>query len=115
MLSAIFIARIGLVTDYPFLMLCAILAALGHVTFHSAALARVGASCSDQNRGRLMSYFVIGGNMGFAVSPLLVGVAVGWFGVQGLVLFLLPGTLVALGIWYLTPRDPTPHPCPETD
>jgi len=115
MISAVFIALIGLVTDYPLLMLCAILAALGHATFHPAALARVGAFCSDQNRGRLMSYFVIGGNMGFAVSPLLVGVAVGWFGVQGLVLFLLPGTLVALGIWYLTPRDPTPRPCPESD
>lgn len=115
LLSAVFIALIGLVRDYPLLLFCAICAALGHATFHPAALARVGVSCCDQNRGRLMSYFVIGGNLGFAVSPLLVGIAVGWFGVQGLVLFILPGSLVALWIHYSTPRDSHYHSSTEDE
>ncbi len=42
-----------------------------------------------------MSYFVIGGNLGYALAPLLVGVAIGWFGLTGLVLFIFPGTIMA--------------------
>ncbi len=95
LISAIFISAIGLTTVYPIILGFAILAALGHATFHPSGLAQVGAECRDCNRGRLMSYFVIGGNLGYALAPLLVGVAIGWFGLTGLVLFIFPGTIMA--------------------
>jgi FSR family fosmidomycin resistance protein-like MFS transporter len=95
LISAIFISCIGLTPDYPLILLFAILAALGHASFHPLGLAQVGAECTDCNRGRLMSYFVIGGNLGYAIAPLMVGMAIGWLGLSGLILFLFPGCIMA--------------------
>jgi FSR family fosmidomycin resistance protein-like MFS transporter len=110
LISAVFIALLGITSYYPLLLIFAILAALGHATFHPRALARVGKECNDRNRGRLMSYFVIGGNLGYAVGPLLVGIAVGWIGLSGLLFFLLPGSITALAIRTLAPAG-APEPC----
>ncbi len=114
LLSAVFIALLGVARYYPVLLIFAILAALGHATFHPRALARVGGECNDRNRGRLMSYFVIGGNLGYAVGPLLVGAALGWMGLPGLLLFLLPGTLTALALRILAPPGQEPPPARTT-
>ncbi|MDD1675079.1 MAG: MFS transporter [Methanomicrobiales archaeon] len=113
LISAVFISLIGVTSLYPFLLLFAILAALGHATFHPSALAEVGGECTDLNRGRLMSYFVIGGNLGYAVGPLLVGIAIVWMGLPGLVLFLLPGLVMALLARRIIP--PSHNPCVEAD
>ncbi|MDD1678495.1 MAG: MFS transporter [Methanomicrobiales archaeon] len=96
LISAFFISLIGLTSVYPLILLFAILAALGHASFHPSGLAQVGAECTDCNRGRLMSYFVIGGNFGYAIGPLLAGMAIGWLGFGGLALFFLPGFIMAL-------------------
>jgi FSR family fosmidomycin resistance protein-like MFS transporter len=115
LISAIFISLIGLTSAYPLILLFAILAALGHASFHPSGLAQVGAECTDCNRGRLMSYFVIGGNLGYAIAPLLVGLAIGWLGLTGLVLFFLPGCIMAILARQATPPSaPSSPPSPET-
>jgi FSR family fosmidomycin resistance protein-like MFS transporter len=114
LISAIFISLIGLTSVYPLILLFAILAALGHATFHPSGLAQVGAECTDCNRGRLMSYFVIGGNLGYAIAPLLVGMAIGWLGLTGLVLFILPGSIMAFMARRIAP-SPESIPPRETE
>jgi FSR family fosmidomycin resistance protein-like MFS transporter len=109
LISAIFISLIGLTSAYPLILLYAILAALGHASFHPSGLAQVGAECTDCNRGRLMSYFVIGGNLGYAIAPLLVGLAIGWLGLSGLVLFFLPGCTMAILARRMTPSSKYAH------
>jgi FSR family fosmidomycin resistance protein-like MFS transporter len=103
-LSAFFIALIGFVQDYLFIMACAMLAALGHAFFHPSALGTVSRLAKDGVRGRLTAYFVVGGNLGFAIGPILTGIVVGMYGLQGLGLLLIPGLLTAATLQFALPR-----------
>jgi MFS family permease len=63
LMSAVFVALIGIATNYSMIMLFAVLAALGHACFHPASLSRVSRLCTSENRGRVTSNFVVGGNI----------------------------------------------------
>ena len=69
-ISAIFVALMGITQNYSLIMLFAICAALGHACFHPAALSLVSRLCTSANRGRITSYFVVGGNLGYAIGPV---------------------------------------------
>ncbi|MDT8358103.1 MAG: MFS transporter [Methanomicrobiaceae archaeon] len=103
-LSAFFISLIGFVQDYLLILICAMLAALGHAFFHPSALGTVSRLARDGVRGRLTSYFVVGGNLGFAIGPILAGIVVGMYGLQGLGLLLIPGLLTAGVLQFALPR-----------
>ncbi|MDI6718539.1 MAG: MFS transporter [Methanomicrobiales archaeon] len=111
-LSATFISLIGIAPEFSVLALFAMLAALGHATFHPSALASVGTVASDVNRGRLMSYFVVGGNLGYAIGPLLAGVVVAAMGLQGLLALLVPGYAMAILLHYILPAPLSDRPAP---
>ena len=59
----------------------------------SAGVSRL---CTSENRGRLTSYFVVGGNLGYAIGPVLAGVLVWWLGLPGLLLLVFPAVIMAL-------------------
>lgn len=103
LISAVFIALIGVAGNYYLIMLFAVFAALGHACFHPAALSRVSRLCSTENRGRLTSYFVVGGNLGYAIGPVLAGVLVWWLGLPGLLFLIFPALFMAVALRYLLP------------
>ena len=103
LISAVFVALMGIAHSYSLIMLFAVLAALGHACFHPAALSLVSRLCTSENRGRITSYFVVGGNLGYAVGPLLAGVLVWWLGLPGLLLLLFPALFMAFALRYLLP------------
>ncbi|WOF16875.1 MFS transporter [Methanoplanus sp. FWC-SCC4] len=95
--SAFFMSFVGLVqSNYYMILLFAVGAALGHAFFHPGALGLVSRLAEGKDRGKLTSLFVVGGNLGFAIGPLLAGSAVALFGLKGLVLLFIPGLLTAL-------------------
>jgi MFS transporter, FSR family, fosmidomycin resistance protein len=96
MISAFFMSFIGFVENYYFLIVFAILGALGHAFFHPSALGLVSRMAAGTNRGRLTSLFVVGGNLGFAIGPILAGLAVGSYGLHGLAIIVIPGILIVL-------------------
>lgn len=102
-ISAFFIALMGLTTDYHLIMLFAIVAALGHACFHPTALSIVSRLCTCGNRGQITSYFVVGGNLGYAIGPVLTGVLVWWLGLPGLVLLIIPAMVMVLVLRILLP------------
>jgi FSR family fosmidomycin resistance protein-like MFS transporter len=103
LISAIFVSLMGLAHDYSIIMLFAVLAALGHACFHPAALSLVSRLCTSENRGRVTSYFVVGGNLGYAIGPVLAGVLVWWLGLPGLLLLIFPALVMAFALRYLLP------------
>lgn len=102
-ISAVFVALMGVVHDYYLVMAFAVLAALGHACFHPTALSLVSRLCSAENRGRITSYFVVGGNLGYAIGPVLAGVLVWWLGLPGLVLLIIPALVMVLVLRRLLP------------
>jgi FSR family fosmidomycin resistance protein-like MFS transporter len=110
LISAVFVALMGIAQNYYLIMLLAVLAALGHACFHPAALSMVSRLCTSENRGRLTSYFVVGGNFGYAIGPVLAGGLVWWLGLPGLLLLVLPAVAMAFALKYILPGGIT-KPC----
>ena len=115
-ISAIFVALMGITQNYTLIMLFAICAALGHACFHPAALSLVSRLCTSANRGRITSYFVVGGNLGYAIGPVIAGVLVWWLGLPGLLLLIFPAIIMVFGLRHLLPGGMTGacegHPAP---
>jgi FSR family fosmidomycin resistance protein-like MFS transporter len=104
LVSAIFVALMGIAQDYYYLiMIFAIIAALGHACFHPTALSLVSRLCQQENRGRITSFFVVGGNLGYAIGPVLAGVLVFWLGLPGLLFLIFPAIFMVFALRYLLP------------
>jgi FSR family fosmidomycin resistance protein-like MFS transporter len=101
--SAVFVALMGIAQNYYLIMLFAIIAALGHACFHPTALSLVNRLCIQENRGRITSYFVVGGNFGYAIGPVLAGILVFWLGLPGLLFLIFPALFMLVALRYLLP------------
>jgi FSR family fosmidomycin resistance protein-like MFS transporter len=104
LISAVFISLIGVVTSYPVLLACAALAAIGHACFHPNALSLVSRAADSVNRSRVTAVFVVGGNIGYAIGPILAGGIVFLFGLPGLIILLIPAACMAVILRKLLPR-----------
>jgi FSR family fosmidomycin resistance protein-like MFS transporter len=96
LISATFISFMGIIPWYALLLVFAALAALGHASFHPSALTLVSKIASGENRGRITSLFVVGGNVGYSLGPFLAGALVLYFGLPGLLVLLLPALVTAV-------------------
>jgi len=103
LISAVFVSLMGVAHNYTMSMIFAIVAALGHACFHPAALIRVSRLCTSGNRGRMTSYFVVGGNLGYAIGPVFAGALVWWLGLPGLLLIVIPALVMVPALRYLLP------------
>ena len=93
----------GVVRGYMPLLILATLAGIGPAMFHPHALSAVSGIASGA-RGRVMSVFIIGGNIGFAISPLLIGALTALRGQGGMLYMALPGVLMGIFIWRRSSR-----------
>jgi FSR family fosmidomycin resistance protein-like MFS transporter len=103
LISAVFVALMGIAKDYWMLMAFAILAALGHACFHPSALSLVSRLCTSANRGKITSYFVVGGNLGYAIGPVLAGALVWWLDLPGLLFLIFPAVAMFFALKILLP------------
>jgi MFS transporter, FSR family, fosmidomycin resistance protein len=101
--SAVFVALMGVAQNYYLIMAFAILAALGHACFHPTALSIVSRLCTKENRGQITSYFVVGGNFGYAIGPVLAGVLVWGLGLPGLLFLVIPAIVMVFVLRTLLP------------
>jgi FSR family fosmidomycin resistance protein-like MFS transporter len=109
LLSGCGIAFLGLLSNHYTIMLCSVaIAAVGVATFHPGALCKVAAIAVSSNRGRLTSFFIVGGNLGQALGPILGGIVITSGGLSAVTWLLIPAGLGAL---ILTVR-PIPDTCP---
>ncbi|KAF1073497.1 MFS transporter [Methanogenium sp. MK-MG] len=110
LICAFFISCIGLISNYWLTLLFAACAALGHALFHPSALSLVSRLASGPNRGRLTSFFVVGGNIGFAIGPLIAGVLVTLWGLPGLIVMIIPGICMAVILHVIIPKGSDARP-----
>jgi len=103
LISAVFVALMGIAKDYWLIMAFAVIAALGHACFHPTALSLVSRLCTRENRGKITSYFVVGGNVGYAIGPVLAGALVWWLGLPGLLFLIFPAIAMFFVLKVLLP------------
>lgn len=91
LLSVLWIGTImglaGLAPSYALLIVVVGLGGLGSAAFHPAA-ASLASAVAGRRRGAAMSLFSVGGNLGAALSPLLVGAALLRVGLPGTALLI---------------------------
>ena len=107
LLGSVFISAVGLLDSYPLILAFAAIGALGHAFFHPSALGTVSKLAEDRSRGRLTSYFVVGGNLGFAIGPVLAGAAAVIFGLEGIIVLVVPGLITAFVLKRILPPPAT--------
>lgn len=93
-------ALVGFADGFWTLLAAVALAGFGSAAFHPAAASVVSKSTTAGSAGRSISFFAVGGNVGSAISPLLMALGLGLLGLRGTVL-LLPVVLAA-GVWLVS-------------
>lgn len=94
---------IGFVQSYPVLLMLVILAGLGTAAFHPQASSIMGA-ISKKSRGAYQAFFIAMGNMGWALTPLIVVPFITRFGIDRSYIFFFPGWLAAFLLWMNVPK-----------
>lgn len=100
---AVLISFIGVIDYYPLMVVIAALAGLGTAAFHPQASAMVS-GVSGNRKGFFQACFTAAGNVGWALTPLMVVPFVQRYGLDLTPVYILPGVVVALLLWFFAPR-----------
>jgi MFS transporter, FSR family, fosmidomycin resistance protein len=106
--SALFMSLLGAAPSYLLMVPLLVLTGLSHACYHAPAPAMI-AYVSGDYVGRGMSLFMMGGELGRALGPLIIVAAVQWFGLEGSYVAALPGILASV----MMARFLGPVPRPE--
>jgi FSR family fosmidomycin resistance protein-like MFS transporter len=93
--GAIGIALVGVTHTYALTFLAVVVSGLGVAAYHPEA-SRFANYVSGTKRASGMSLFSLGGNVGFALGPVLVTPLVLGFGLSGTLFMAIPGAIVSL-------------------
>jgi len=106
LLSGIGISILGFIPNqYLIMLLCVAISGIGHASFHPGALCKVSAIATGDSRGKLTSFFVVGGNLGMALGPIIAGIILTSGGIPLVTALIIPAIIAAL-VLYL-------HPIPD--
>jgi MFS transporter, FSR family, fosmidomycin resistance protein len=94
-LASVAIGVTGLCHSYVLLAAVLVIGGLGVAAFHPEGARYAGYVSAADGRGRGMSYFAVGGNLGFALGPALVTPVIATFGLSATPLIAIPGLLVS--------------------
>ena len=93
--TGIGIASIGFLNSYWGIFAMIMIAGLGSAIFHPEG-GRMASCVAGSKKGRAISNFTVGGNIGYAVGPLVATGAVSAFGLSGTVFSLIPTILMVI-------------------
>jgi FSR family fosmidomycin resistance protein-like MFS transporter len=98
-LSGTLITSIGVAPSYGMIALLLLLAGFSTAGFHAIAPGMVGAR-SGKKVGRGMGFFMVGGELGFSIGPLLVVAAIGFMTLNGLPWLMALGLLASFILYF---------------
>lgn len=94
LLGGLGIALTGIVTEYWVMIVCMLVSGAGVAAFHPESY-RFANYVSRDQRATGMSIFTVGGNLGFALGPILLTGAVVVFGLPGTLVLAVPAAIYA--------------------
>jgi MFS transporter, FSR family, fosmidomycin resistance protein len=94
-------AAVGLAPNYAVLVCLICFSGIGIASYHPEAY-KTAFLATGEKKATGISFFSVGGNVGFGLGPLVVAGCLAAFGQSGLLLLFIPGLLVgALFLWSL--------------
>lgn len=95
MLACLGLGLSGLCSSYPLLLILGIISGVGIAAYHPQAARLVNLAAGDR-KNTAMSFFGVGGTIGFAVGPLIASTAVVHWGLSGTLVLLIPATIMSI-------------------
>jgi FSR family fosmidomycin resistance protein-like MFS transporter len=102
-LAGLGVALTGVVPNYRLILVSAFVGGLGVAAFHPEA-ARLVFFAAAEKKGSAMSFFGVGGILGFALGPLFATMALLQWGIKGTLALLVPVGLMAVVVVFQLPR-----------
>ncbi|MFH1060150.1 MAG: MFS transporter [Pseudomonadota bacterium] len=111
-ISGLGFACLGLAHTYGLVLVLVVVTGLGVASFHPEAFKAVLGSAGDR-KVVAVSWFMVGGNAGMGLGPLLLGMYLALWGPKGTLAYAVPGLIVA-GLFMATWSRLHPTPLKET-
>jgi len=110
LVASLGLSLVGLGPSYLWVLLFASLSGLGQASYHPEAFKTVNSLGGDK-KATAISLFHLGGNLGFALGPILATTFFAYFGLRGSVGFVIPGILMLIVFlviphWKVSPSSP---------
>jgi len=93
-LASLGLALLGLAPSYGWVLVFASLSGLGQASYHPEGFKTVNLLSGPQ-KATVFSFFHFGGNLGFAIGPILATAFFTYLGMEGSLLFLIPGIIMS--------------------
>ena len=92
------IALVGFFDNYWAIFTAVAISGIGVALFHPEG-GRMANLAAGKNKGAGIALFSVGGNIGFALGPIIASVALTFWGLKGTLVFLIPAVIMAAMIW----------------
>ncbi len=89
------LACVGFLDSYWAIFMAVTLSGIGIALFHPEG-GRMANLSAGKNKGAGIALFAVGGNIGFALGPIIASVALTTWGLEGSVVFLIPATTMLI-------------------
>lgn len=96
----------GYIGNYWLILICAMISGVGVAAFHPEAARLVNKAAGGQ-KSTAMSVFGVGGTIGFALGPIVMGFSLQNFQLAGSAILFIPVICMALFLAYLLPEFTT--------
>jgi FSR family fosmidomycin resistance protein-like MFS transporter len=101
-LAGVGMALASVAPAYPLLVLAVLAAGVGVAAYHPEG-SKFASYVSGERRASGMAFFSVGGNLGFALGPVVASAIVLGLGLNGGLLLAVPGLVVAAGLLAVLP------------
>jgi FSR family fosmidomycin resistance protein-like MFS transporter len=92
-LASLGLALLGLAPSYAWILAFASLSGIGQASYHPEGF-KAASLLSGERKATVISFFHFGGNLGFALGPILTTTFFTFMGLKGSLLFLIPGIIM---------------------
>ena len=99
-LAGVGMAAAAAAPSYPLILLAVLAAGIGVAAYHPEG-SKFASYASGSRRASGMSFFSVGGNIGFALGPVYASALILTLGLKGGLLIALPGLAVATGLLFM--------------
>lgn len=106
--SGLTISLVGYVPNYAMLLGLVFLAGFGTAAYHPRALKAL-ADATERKKGLANATFMLGGNVGFALGPLVASFLFVRYGLTSSLFLFLPVFLLVPGLWQRLPQYAASH------
>ncbi len=110
---SILVAFIGFLPSFGNVVFVAALAGFGSAAFHPQGASGANVAAGPQKKTAGVAMFMLGGNMGYAVGPILAALIMEWVGVRGTALLSLVSLLTVPMLYFLTGQAQRSTPAAE--